>query len=196
MAHQKFDPTKIARLDDVGRFETMRPEVMWEALGSPQPQSIVEIGAGTGLFSERFAALAPQATVYAADIEVPMLDWMREHRQGVAEGRVIPVRSEETEVPLPDESFDLVVMLNLHHELANPAEIYSEAWRLLRSGGQILVVDWAAIQTPKGPPMAIRATAEQLEGFLGRAGFSAIVSHEDALPWHNLVTGVRHPTRE
>ncbi len=193
MAHQKFDLTKIARLDDVGRFETMRPEVMWESLGSPQPQSIVEIGAGTGLFSERFAEFAPQATVYAADVEADMLDWMREHREGVAQGRIIPVMSEETAVPLPDASADLVMMLNLHHELADPASIYSEAWRLLIPGGQILVVDWAATETPKGPPMAIRATAEQLEGFLGRAGFSEIVSHDDALPWHSLVTAVRPP---
>jgi len=189
--HQKFDLSKIARLDDVGRFETMRPEVMWDALGSPEPRCIVEIGAGTGLFSERFTELAPHATVYAADTEVAMLDWMREHRPGVAAGRVVPVLSEETAVPLPDESADLVMMLNLHHELADPPAMYAEALRLLMSGGQLLLVDWAARETPKGPPLAIRATAEQLDEVVRRVGFTDVVTHEGALPWHNLLTAVR-----
>jgi len=189
--HQKFDLSKIARLDDVGRFETMRPEVMWDALGSPEPRCIVEIGAGTGLFSERFTEFAPHAIVYAADTEVAMLDWMREHRPGVATGRVVPVLSEETAVPLPDESADLVMMLNLHHELADPPAMYAEALRLLVSGGQLLLVDWAARETPKGPPLAIRATPEQLEEVVRRVGFTDVVTHEGALPWHNLLTAVR-----
>jgi len=191
MAHQKFDMSKIARLDDEGRFETMKPDVMWAALGSPEPRVIVEIGAGTGLFSARFATLAPQATIYAADTEVTMLDWMREHREGVAAGCVVPVLSDEDAVPLETASADLVMMLNLHHELADPAAIYAEAGRLLRSGGQVLVVDWADFETPKGPPLAIRASAEQLAAFLEHAGFIQVVNHAGALPWHSLLTAVR-----
>jgi len=191
MAHQKFDLNKIARLDDVERFETMKPDVMWEALGSPEPRRIVEIGAGTGLFSERFAALAPQAIVFAADIEATMLDWMREHRTGVVDGCIVPVHSDERAVPLETASVDLVMMLNLHHELADPAAIYAEALRLLKPGGQVLVVDWAATETPKGPPLAIRVSGQELAMFLERAGFTDVVDHAGALPWHSLLTAVR-----
>jgi len=191
MAHQKFDVRKIARLDDVGRFETMKPDVMWDALGSPNPRVIVEIGAGTGLFAERFAALAPEATVYGVDTEEPMIEWMREHRNSVSEGRLIPVLSEETAVPLDDGIADLVTMLNLHHELADPAAIYREALRLLRPGGRMLVVDWAAAETPKGPPVHIRASGEQLAEHLENAGFTDVAVHHDRLPWHSLVTATR-----
>jgi len=191
MAHQKFDMSKIARLDDTGRFDTMKPEVMWQALGSPRPGTIVEIGAGTGLFAEKFAELAPDAIVYAADIEPAMLDWMREHRLTAEEGRLIPVLSAESSVPLGDAIADLVVMLNLHHELAEPAATYAEAHRLLRPGGQVLVVDWLDIETPKGPPLAIRASAAQIVVHLEDAGFTQVAAHEGALPWHSLVTGAR-----
>lgn len=191
MAHQKFDVSKIARLDDVGRFDTMRPEVMWDALGSPNPRVIVEIGAGTGLFAERFAALAPEATVYGVDTEEPMIEWMREHRDSVSEGRLVPVLSEETTVPLDDEIADLVTMLNLHHELADPSALYREALRLLRPGGRVLVVDWAAAETPKGPPAHIRASEAQLVEMLEHAGFTDVVAHYDRLPWHSLVTATR-----
>jgi len=164
---------------------------MWAALGAPAPRVIVDVGAGTGLFSAKFAELAPRSTVYAVDTEQAMLDWMRDNRSGVAEGRLVPTLSTETAIPLEDGVADLLIMINVHHEFADPAAVYAEARRLLRSGGQALVVDWAPIDTPKGPPLAVRATAEALEGLLSRAGFADIVTHHGALAWHNLVTAVR-----
>lgn len=190
MTHQRFDIAKIARLDDPGRFETLDPDAMWRALGSPSPRTIVEIGAGTGMFAARFAAMAPGATVYAADTEPAMLEWMREKRPEVAEGRVVPVLSEQTSVPLADGIADLVCMINLHHELADPAAIHAEAFRLTAPGGQLLAVDWAPRETPKGPSQAVRVPGAEAIRVAGDAGFSGLVEH-DALPWHWLVTGVR-----
>ena len=192
MAHQKFDLAKLERLNDPGRFDSMIPAVMWDALGSPKPRVIVDIGAGTGLFAEKFAEFAPGATVYAADMAPEMVEWMRAHRAGVASGRLVPLLSTETGVDRPDAGAQLVMMLNLHHELAEPAMLYAEALRLLEPGGQLLVVDWAARETPKGPPLAIRASVDALDAFLRAAGFVDIAEHE-GLPWHTLVTA-RRPT--
>jgi SAM-dependent methyltransferase len=169
VAYQKFDPRKLERLTDEGRFETLVPEAMWTALGNPIPRTIVEIGSGPGLFAARFAAMAPGATVYAVDTEPAMLEWMRANRPEVAEGSIVPVLAEETHVPLDDGIADLVTMLNLHHELADPAATYAEAFRLLADGGQILVVDWAPVETPHGPSLSVRVTAETLAAFLGDA---------------------------
>lgn len=192
MAHLKFDAAKIAKLDDPGRFETMRPETMWTALGDPSPGVIVEIGAGTGLFSAKLAEMAPGSTVYATDVEPVMLEWMKEHRPEVASGRIVPVLSEETTVPVADDHAHLVAMLNLHHELAQPEAIYAEALRVLMPGGQLLVVDWSPVETPKGPPLAVRASTDEIVALLGRVGFVNARVHEDALPWHWLVTA-EHP---
>ncbi len=195
MAHQKFDMSKLERLNDAGRFDTMVPNVMWEALGAPRPDVIVEIGAGTGLFAEKFSELAPDATVYAVDMAPEMIAWMSEHRAGAASKdghapRLVPTLSTETSVPLPDSGADLVVMLNVHHELADPAGTYAEAFRLLRPDGQLLVVDWAARETPKGPPQAIRASVAALTASLAVSGFSGIESHA-GLVWHSLLTARR-----
>lgn len=191
MAHLKFDSSKIARLDDPARFETMNPRLMWEALGDPSPSVVVEIGAGTGLFSAAFAELAPASTVFATDIEPLMLEWMRAHRPEVESGRMVPIQSEEARVPLGDRSAQLVAMLNLHHELAEPHALYTEALRILERGGQILVVDWAPIDSPKGPPLAVRADADGVADMLVAVGFKATAVHAGVLPWHWLVTAVR-----
>lgn len=192
MAHLKFDLAKLERLNDPGRFETLPPDVFWHALGEPaDARVIVEVGAGTGIFAAAFAERAPEAIVYAADTADEMLVWMREHRPEVAAGRVVPVKATETGVPLADGIADVVYMVNVHHELADPAASYAEAFRLLAAGGRCLAVDWAPRETPKGPPQAVRASSEDFERLLAAAGFEDVRVNLDALPWHTLVTAAK-----
>lgn len=187
MPHLKFDIAKLERLNDPGRFDSLIPEVLWAALGDPSPEMIVEIGAGTGLFAAKFAELAPGATVQAVDIEPAMIEWMTQNRPEVSAGRIVPLLGTETTVPLPDASADAVVMINLHHELADPEATYIEAFRLLKPSGRILVADWAARDTEGGPPLAVRASEAQLIGMLARSGFEGAAAHS-GLPKHSLVT--------
>ncbi len=190
MAHLKFDVAKLERLNDPGRFESLDPDVMWAALGGPEPAVIVDVGAGTGLFSARFAAMAPGSRVYAVDTEDAVLAWMRENRPEVAEGRIVLVKGEETRIPLPDDFAGLVTMINLHHELADADATYAEVFRLTKPGGQVLAVDWRPGDSPKGPPQGVRVTADELRSFLERSGFVRAQSH-GGLPWASLVTAQR-----
>jgi ubiquinone/menaquinone biosynthesis C-methylase UbiE len=187
MPSKKFNPAKLAMLDDPERLETLRPLDMWSALGSPHPRVIVEIGAGTGSLAAMFASLAPESVVYAADIEPVMLQWMREKRPEVAAGRLVPVAAEEDHVPCADGSADLVYMVTLHHELVHPHLAYAEAFRLLAPGGQLLVADWAPRETSGGPPPELRVPARVVTGMLAGAGFVDILEHPE-LPWTWLVT--------
>lgn len=196
MGHQKFDLAKLEKLNDPGRFDTLIPEAMWDALAVKAPRAIVEIGAGTGMFASRFAEFAPAAVVYAVDMEPAMIDWLRENRPLVAEGRIVPVLSQEAAIPLQDGVADAVVMINLHHELAEPDALYGEAHRLLRPGGRVMVVDWAPIETPRGPSMAVRATPALLMEHLERAGFADVAEHGRVLPWHSLVTATKDSARQ
>jgi ubiquinone/menaquinone biosynthesis C-methylase UbiE len=192
MAHLKFNMDKLERLNDPGRFETLPPDVFWDALGSPSGEAtLVEIGAGTGLFAAEFVKRGPGAVVYAADTADQMLEWMRTHRLEVAAERIIPVKASEVGLPLPDAMADAAYMINLHHELESPEASYAEALRLLKPGGRLLVVDWAPRDTPKGPPQEIRAQAEDVVRMLEGVGFADAAERADALPWHWMVTAVR-----
>lgn len=189
MSGYKFNPAKTARLDDPGRLDDLRPDVMWDALGRPvDVKSIADIGAGTGMFAEQFAALAPAATVYAIDVAPEMLDWIREKRSGLVEsGRIVPVLSQESQLPLHDASIDLAVMINMHHELDDPDAMYRDVLRALRPGGQALVVDWACRETPHGPPVAVRSSASRIAEVLAGAGFAEVQTH-DELQFHSVLT--------
>jgi ubiquinone/menaquinone biosynthesis C-methylase UbiE len=192
MPHLKFNMEKLERLNDPGRFDSLPPDVFWDALGAPAGEAtILEIGAGTGLFAAAFAQRAPHVVVYAADMADQMLEWMRLNRPEVADERIIPVKASEVGLPLPDEMADAAYMINLHHELAEPAASYAEAFRLLKPGGRMLVVDWAPRETPKGPPLEVRARPEYVAELLGDAGFTNICVNDERLPWHWMVTAKR-----
>jgi len=187
MAHLKFDISKLERLNDEGRFETIKPDVIWVALAVPEPSVIVDIGAGTGLFAVRFSQMAPDATVFAIDMEPRMIEWMSHNRPEVATGHIVPLLAEEDSIPLEDGVADIAVMINLHHELADPEASYGEALRLLRPGGRLAVVDWVDADTPRGPPLHVRVSAETIAAMLERVGFGGVAIHP-GLPWHSLVT--------
>jgi ubiquinone/menaquinone biosynthesis C-methylase UbiE len=192
MAHYKFDIAKLEKLNDPARFESLPPDLFFAALDVPDgPSVIVEIGAGTGLFAEAIAGLAPQATIYVADIAEEAIEWMRENRAGVAEGRIVPVLADESHVPLDDAIADALYMINIHHEFVDAEASYREALRLLKPGGRLLVVDWAARETPKGPPQAVRVTPAGLKALLERVGLTKVVVDDSILPWHTMATARR-----
>lgn len=179
MDDRKFDPARAERLNDPARLERLDPAVMWAAAGVPDPASIVDVGAGTGLLSAAFARLAPRATVYAADLSDAMLAWMTSHLPEDVAGRVIPLKADESAVPLPDAAADLVTMIALYHELEDPAASLAEALRLLRPGGRLLIVDWKREEgAAPGPPFEMRVGVEDIVVAVTGAGFADSVSHE------------------
>ena len=182
MPHEKFDISKLDRLNDESRFEYLDPELLWRTAGVPDAATIVEIGAGTGLFACRFAQYAPGADVWAADVSQVMVRWMCD--------RLHPVLASETSVPLGTGEADLVVMINVHHELADPQASYREALRLLRIGGVLLVADWRLGDTTRGPSQECRASAEQIGEMLTTVGFQGVTTHPD-LPHHSLTTACK-----
>ncbi len=190
MAHMKFDYAKLEKLNDPGRAETIIPNVMWEALAMPDAAVLVEIGAGTGFFARRFAELSPGAIIHAVDIAPVMIEWMQENVPEVQSGTVVPLLAQETRVGLDSGIADVVYMINLHHELADPVGSYAEARRLLKSGGRMMVVDWADRETPRGPRADIRVSVADLKHMLEYAGFHEVESHE-GLPWHHLLTATK-----
>ena len=188
MESKKFDLKKIGKLNDPSRLQRENPDLIWQVLALENPQILVDIGAGTGFFAARFAWKLNCGKVYACDIQQVMIDWMKDHLPEVGKGTVIPLRMTERAVPLADGIADLVYMVNLHHELEDPEAIIREAFRLLKSGGKLAIVDWARQKTPEGPPLEIRIAAKTIRAQMAAGGFIDISSHAD-LPYHSFLEG-------
>lgn len=184
---KKFNPDKLDKLNNPERLIHTSPDYILEKLKLGDCRTIVDIGAGTGLFSKAFLSLTGAEKVYAADISPVMIDWMNDNLS-VDNGEIIPLLMDEAKVSLENETVDLVLMLNLYHELEQPDSILKEAARILRSGGKICIVDWKKEETPFGPPPAIRVSGENISKDLVKTGFSS-VKIDGGLKYHSLVWG-------
>ena len=190
MNHKKFNPKQLDKLNDPARVRFQDPARIWRELGLEAPKVLVDIGAGSGFFAQPFREAMDHGLVYACDISDEMLDWLKDHLPPHLKEKVIPLKMEESSVPLPDGLADLVYMINLYHELERPAELLVEARRLLKDGGMLAVIDWKKEETGQGPPVAIRIPPEEVQGRMEAAGFTEILRKTD-LPYHYFLTGLK-----
>jgi len=72
---------------------------------------------------------------------------------------------------VPAESLDVVFVVNVLFQSDKDEQIIKESFRLLKSGGKLLIVDWDQVSAPFGPPMADRAKKEDIKLFAQSAGF-------------------------
>jgi ubiquinone/menaquinone biosynthesis C-methylase UbiE len=111
-------------------------------LASPLPQDcVLDLGAGTGLLT---LALAPRVrTVEAVDASPPMLARLREHAEAARYRNVTTTVADLRSLPLPDCAYTLVVSNYAFHHLdhAGKALALSEARRVLRPGGRLVIGD-------------------------------------------------------
>ncbi len=187
MHEKKFDPKKLEKLNNPQRLQDIPPAYIWSKLNRPKADVLLEIGAGTAFFSVAFLQLAKPSKMYACDVSGVMLNWVHEHIVPNFPG-IIPVQSEENSIPLADEIADVVFTINLHHELDNPALILAEAFRTLKPGGTVFIVDWKKQSMAEGPPTDIRCAPEQVMEQLLNAGFKNMDVF-DELPKHFLLVG-------
>lgn len=185
MNEKKFDPKKLQKLNNPDRLQDIPPEFIQEQLAGISPEVMIEIGAGTAFFSIALRGLFHPVKLYACDISQTMVDWMTEN---VAPGYpdIIPVKSEETGIPLPDGIAQLLFMINLHHELNEPVKSIAESYRLLQDGGELFIIDWKKQDMNDGPPQHIRYEPETVADQLQAGGFNKIRIMTD-LPKHYMV---------
>jgi len=182
-----FNPKKFEKLNDPIRLEHLPPVFIKEKLEIQEAKVIVDVGAGTGFFSLHFANMFHDSKVYACDISDFMVNYMKDKVVPV-NPRIHPLLMEHDTIPLGDGLADLIVMINLHHEIEDPEKILLECYRLLKPGGKIAISDWKKEDTGHGPALEIRFETGEVEVQLAESGFIAISSF-DELKLNFLVIG-------
>src|SRR3954447_23630208 len=142
----------------------------------------LDVGCGTGVLAGRLAAAGWEMT--GVDPSQGMLDVLPQHAPGVR-----AVCASGTDLPFPDDAFDLVYCVAVMHHVAEPEAVRAtlgEMVRVTRPGGRVLVWDhnprnpyWkrlmARVPQDTGEERLI-PEAEMLAGL--RAGGAEIVSAE------------------
>lgn len=170
MSGKRFNPAKLAKLNNPERIAELPASFLQEKAALVEPQVVIDLGAGTGLFSRALADYFPHCTVYAYDISEVMVNWMQ-HNVVPDYPRVIPRLMADGQVPEADGMADFLLMVNLHHEIDNPLATLEESFRLVKAGGAIAISDWRKEKMAHGPSEKIRVSAAVVQHQLQDVGF-------------------------
>jgi ubiquinone/menaquinone biosynthesis C-methylase UbiE len=168
-----FNEKKYRKLNDPQRLVDLPPAFFKEKLGDLEVRTIADIGAGTGFFSRVFTTLYPNADIYAADISEFMVSYIQTHVEPDYPA-IKALLIKDSRVLLDTGSIDLIIMINLHHEIPDHDKMLSECHRLLRSGGKILICDWKKQDTGRGPALESRVEPETVKAQLQRNKYTEI----------------------
>jgi ArsR family transcriptional regulator len=180
------------------------PGRSWEAIGHlalrlVPPIVVADLGAGEGLISQLIAHRA--ARVWCIDNSPGMVEvgTALAEKNGLTN---LTYRLGDIEsVPLPDQSVDLAILSHALHHAAHPQSAVNEAFRILRPGGQLVILDLKEHTFEKASELYadvwLGFKESVLHGFLKQAGFQQVevtaVSRETVEPCFEtlLASGIR-----
>ncbi len=120
-----------------------QPDRLVAALKIPPGATVVDLGAGVGYFTWRLAKrVGPTGRVIATDIQQGMLELLATELGERGLENVTPVLATALDPGLPENEVDLVLMVDVYHELSDPQLILAHVRRSLKAGGRLAVVEY------------------------------------------------------
>lgn len=174
----------------MGRWSRAAGEVFIDWLAPPAEARWLDVGCGTGVFTELILDTCSPSAVFGVDPAQTQIDHARRHPVGQrADFQVADAQA----LPFPDASFDVVASALVINFIADRPRALSEMRRVLRAGGLVAGFVWnfEAERSPSWPlRLAMRQTGadvppapgtrESGEGALTamfeHAGFKAIAT--------------------
>jgi ubiquinone/menaquinone biosynthesis C-methylase UbiE len=174
-------------LDREEREREEQPEKAIAQFNLKPGMMVGDVGAGTGYYSIRMARLVgPSGVVYANDIQPGMLEKLNERAAAAHVPNVVTVLGSEADPKLPTGKLDLVIMVDVYHELSRPQRMLQSIRESLKPGGRLVLLEYRK----EDPSVPIRpehkmsvdeVKAEVLpEGFR----FEKVI---DKLPWQHII---------
>jgi len=137
-----------------------RPDLLVPALKLRPGDAVADIGCGTGYHTRRLAkAVGTNGVVYAEDIQPEMLDLLTNKLAAENIHNVRPVLGTITDPRLPRSALDLILMVDVYHELDHPYEMVAAMLPALKPGGRIAFVEFRG----EDPKLAIKALHKMSE---------------------------------
>jgi ubiquinone/menaquinone biosynthesis C-methylase UbiE len=165
------------------------------AHSNPQPGEVcVDLGSGRGLDVIRMAEqVGESGHAYGMDISDGMLEKARKTADKLGITNTTFTKAELQELPLDDQSVDLVISNCTINHAPDKGKVWSEIYRVLKDGGRFVVSDiYSTAPVPdeyRNDPQAVAecwagsVTRQEYEEQLASAGFTEVQVLEESDPY-------------
>jgi ubiquinone/menaquinone biosynthesis C-methylase UbiE len=119
------------------------PNRLVSALGLKPGNQVGDVGAGSGYLTWRMArVVGPTGRIYANDIQPEMIAFLRTNLLTRGITNVVPVLGTTTDPRLPDNTLDLILLVDVYHECDHPLEMTRRMTDALKPGGRLVFVEY------------------------------------------------------
>lgn len=178
--HQLHDDPKayIGALEDPKRDSYQKPHEVLTALKITPGEVIADIGAGSGYFTFRLSHfVGAKGKVYAVDVSPDMIKHINRRIRETKVTNVVSVLADGDDPLLPDQSVNRFFICDVWHHIENQTKYLGLMKRMLKPGGEIVMIDFHKKELPFGPPMEIKIAREDLIKQFNASGFHLAGEH-------------------
>ncbi len=169
--------------DDPDRDAWQKPAELVRALRLSPGMSVADLGAGTGYLSRYLAAaVGPDGSVLAVDVEPNLVVHLRDRAQKEATHNVTPILGSVDAPRIPARSVDLALLLDTFHHVDDRIDYARRLKRALRPEGRVAIIEWQKRDLPVGPDMDHKLAREKVLGEMTEAGY-VLVEEPTVLPY-------------
>lgn len=154
----------------------INPETVLFQAGLKTGQHLADLGAGSGHYAMAGAKIVgDNGSVLVIDVKDTALDHIsadaRMHRIKNLKTLLYDLDQEQLSSRAPSGHMDMVLVANILHEVGNRKNLLAHAYKLLKTGGRMLIVDWNNSPGPIGPPVNIRISEDETKKLCEHASF-------------------------
>jgi ubiquinone/menaquinone biosynthesis C-methylase UbiE len=169
------------------RIKEEDPDKMLAALGIRKGSVVADIGAGVGYHVWRLSEIVgPTGKVIGEDIQDGMIRLMKANIEQRKLRNVEVILGTPTDPKLPSKALDLVLMVDVYHEFAEPATMMRRIKDSLKPDGRVVLVEFRK-EDPAVPIQPLhKMSVEDVRSELEPLGFKFQRSIE-FLPWQHIL---------
>ncbi len=170
------------------REQNEQPEKVLDVLELKKGQTVCDFGAGNGYFSLRMARrVGTGGKVLCVDIQPEMIELLKRRAADQKVTNTVPILCTETDPKLPPDSLDLLIMVDVYHEISNPIPVMAGIHQAMKKDGRVVLVEYRG-EDPSIPIKPLhRTTVKQMGSELDAVGFRFVANKGDFLPRQHIL---------
>ncbi len=130
-------------LDRSERVQEEEPDAALDAIALAPGSIVADVGAGSGYMTVKMAKrVGPTGKVYANDIQPQMLNILRQRLDREKVPNVELVLGTMDDPKLPANTIDLILMVDVYHEFAQPQPMLRKMKDALKTGGRLVLLEY------------------------------------------------------
>lgn len=151
---------------------------------------VADIGAGSGYHSALLSKMVGTGKVFAVDVEPEMIAYLNQRINQEKLLRIVPVLSTEQKVSLPENTIDMMLLVDVYHEFSFPYEMALSMRAALKPGGKLVLVEFRAEDLTVPIKTIHKMSEAQAIKEFKAAGF-AFDRNIDNLPWQHCMVFIK-----